>query len=437
MKICFLGAGSTIFAKNVLGDCILTPELSDLDIALYDIDGKRLEDSYLMLKYLSEKYNPSVKIKKYTDRKESLHGADFVVNAIQVGGYKPCTVTDFEIPKKYGLRQTIGDTLGIGGIFRALRTLPVMEEFADDMSQVCSHAYFLNYVNPMAMLTGYMQKYTNIKTVGLCHSVQVCVPWLFDSIGMSDKIEEAGYKIAGINHQAWLLEIFDKNGNDLYPEIKKRAKEERYRTGSAKNDLVRFEIMERFGYYNTESSEHTAEYSPYFIKSRYPELIERFNIPLDEYPRRCVNQIADWEKQRKELVGNERIEHIKSREYAADIIKAMVTDIPYKINGNVLNDGLIDNLPKEACVEVPCLIDRSGISPCHMGNLPEQLAALNRTNINVQLMVLEAYRTKKREDVYMAAYLDPHTSAELSMDEIRALCDELIDAHGNWLPKLH
>ena len=437
MKICFLGAGSTIFAKNVLGDCILTPQFTDLYIALYDIDEKRLEDSFLMLKHLSEKYNSSVKIKKYTDRKESLRNADFVVNAIQVGGYKPCTVTDFEIPKKYGLRQTIGDTLGIGGIFRALRTLPVMEEFADDMSRVCPRAYFLNYVNPMAILTGYMQKHTNIKTVGLCHSVQVCVPWLFDSIGMSDKIQEAGYKIAGINHQAWLLEIYDKNGKDLYPEIKKRAKEEKYRTGSAKNDLVRFEIMDRFGYYNTESSEHVAEYSSYFIKNRYPELIERFNIPLDEYPRRCVNQIADWEKQRKELVGNERIEHIKSREYAADIIKAMVTDIPYKINGNVLNDGLIDNLPKEACVEVPCLIDRSGISPCHMGNLPEQLAALNRTNINVQLMVLEAYRTKKKEDVYMAAYLDPHTSAELSMDEIRALCDELIDAHGKWLPKLH
>lgn len=436
MKITFLGAGSTIFAKNVIGDCILTPEIGDFEVALFDIDAKRLEESFLMLQNINKKYNGKATIKKYENRKDSLRGADFVVNAIQVGGYKPCTVTDFEIPNKYGLKQTIGDTLGIGGIFRALRTLPVMEEFARDMEEVCPNALFLNYVNPMAMLTGYMQRYTSVRTLGLCHSVQVCVPQLFAELGMENYLQEAKYKIAGINHQAWLLNIQDGKGNDLYPEIKKRSLTEEYKERTSK-DLVRLEIMRRFGYYNTESSEHTSEYLPYFIKERYPELIERFNIPLNEYPRRCVLQIEGWEKQRDDLINNVDIVHNKSLEYASRIIRAVVTDTPYRMNGNVLNTDLIDNLPKEACVEVPCLIDRNGVNPCHVGKLPEQLAALNRTNINVQLMTIEAYRSKKKDDVYMAAYLDPHTSAELSLDDIKNLCDDLIEAHGNWLPELH
>lgn len=436
MKITFLGAGSTIFAKNVIGDCILTPEIGDFEVALFDIDAKRLEESFLMLQNINKKYNGKATIKKYENRKDSLRGADFVVNAIQVGGYKPCTVTDFEIPNKYGLKQTIGDTLGVGGIFRALRTLPVMEEFARDMEEVCPNALFLNYVNPMAMLTGYMQRYTSVRTLGLCHSVQVCVPQLFAELGMENYLQEAKYKIAGINHQAWLLNIQDGKGNDLYPEIKKRSLTEEYKERTSK-DLVRLEIMRRFGYYNTESSEHTSEYLPYFIKERYPELIERFNIPLNEYPRRCVLQIEGWEKQRDDLINNVDIVHNKSLEYASRIIRAVVTDTPYRMNGNVLNTDLIDNLPKEACVEVPCLIDRNGVNPCHVGKLPEQLAALNRTNINVQLMTIEAYRSKKKDDVYMAAYLDPHTSAELSLDDIKNLCDDLIEAHGNWLPELH
>ena len=436
MKIAFLGAGSTIFAKNVIGDCILTPEIGDFEVALFDIDAKRLEESFLMLQNINKKYNGKATIKKYENRKDSLRGADFVVNAIQVGGYKPCTVTDFEIPNKYGLKQTIGDTLGIGGIFRALRTLPVMEEFARDMEEVCPNALFLNYVNPMAMLTGYMQRFTSVRTLGLCHSVQVCVPQLFAELGMENYLQEAKYKIAGINHQAWLLNIQDGKGNDLYPEIKKRSLTEEYKERTSK-DLVRLEMMRRFGYYITESSEHTSEYLPYFIKERYPELIERFNIPLNEYPRRCVLQIEGWEKQRDDLINNVDIVHNKSLEYASRIIGAVVTDTPYRMNGNVLNTDLIDNLPKEACVEVPCLIDRNGVNPCHVGKLPEQLAALNRTNINVQLMTIEAYRSKKKDDVYMAAYLDPHTSAELSLDDIKNLCDDLIEAHGKWLPELH
>jgi len=428
-KITFMGAGSTVFAKNVLGDCMLTPALQDFEIALYDIDLQRLKDSETLLKNINENMNQGrARIVAYTDRKEALRGAKYVVNAIQVGGYEPCTVIDFEVPKKYGLRQTIGDTLGIGGIFRALRTIPVLLDFARDMEEVCPDAWFLNYTNPMAILTGAMLRATSIKTVGLCHSVQVCVPHLLEGLGMS--AEGVQWKIAGINHMAWLLEV-TKDGVDLYPEIKERA----LKRETPHNDMVRYEIMKQFGYYVTESSEHNAEYMPYFIKSKYPELIERFNIPLDEYPRRCVNQIKGWEKQRQELVENKNIEHTRSKEYASYIMEAMETDVPYKIGGNVLNTGLITNLPKEAVVEVPCLVDRSGITPCYVGALPPQLAALNMTNINVQLLTIEAALTLKKEHIYHAAMLDPHTASELSIDEIKALCDDLIEAHGDWLPK--
>lgn len=431
-KITFMGAGSTVFAKNVLGDCILSPELGEFDIALYDIDEKRLEDSRRMLESINKNYNGKAKIRAYTDRRAALRGADFVINAIQVGGYKPCTVTDFEVPKKYGLRQTIADTLGIGGIFRALRTIPVLDEFAEDMHKECPRALFLNYTNPMAMLTGYMQRYLDVRTVGLCHSVQVCVKILFEQLGMEEYIGKCRWKIAGINHQAWLTEIVDLAGNDLYPEIKRRSLSGEY-AEKMKNDLVRHDIMHRFGYYNTESSEHTAEYNPYYIKSKYPELIERYNIPLDEYPRRCVNQIAGWEKLQKTLVS-ENVKHEISHEFGMPIIRAVINDVPYKIHGNVLNTGLIDNLPQNACVEVPCMIDGCGVNPCYFGSLPEQCATLNRTNINVQNMTIEAARTRSKEAVYMAAYLDPHTAAELSLDDIKSLCDDLFEAHKGWLP---
>lgn len=436
MKLTFLGAGSTIFAKNVVGDCILAPEIGPFEVALHDIDPKRLEESRLMIEHINKRYGGKATVRAYADRKESLRGADFVVNAIQVGGYEPCTVTDFEVPKKFGLRQTIGDTLGIGGIFRALRTLPVLEDFARDIEEVCPNALFLNYVNPMAMLTGYLQRYTGVKTIGLCHSVQVCVPDLMRELGM-EGAKDVRFRIAGINHQAWLLEVKDKEGHDLYPEIKRRALLPEYEE-STKWDRVRLEIMRRFGYYVTESSEHNSEYMPYFIKARNPELIDRFHIPLDEYPRRCVNQIADWEKMRDGLVHNAEIEHTRSREYASRIIAAVLNNSPCRINANVLNTGhLIGNLPEEACVEVTCLVDGRGVTPTRVGNLPEQCAALNRTNINVQLMTIEAYRSKKKEDIYMAAYLDPHTSAELTMDEIQKMCDALIEAHGSWLPAFH
>ena len=436
VKITFIGAGSTVFAKNVLGDCIMTPELGNFEIALFDIDKQRLDDSHRMLENINRNSGAPAAITATMDRREALKNANFVVNAIQVGGYDPCTITDFEVPKKYGLRQTIADTLGIGGIFRALRTIPVMEGIAKDIEELCPDAWFLNYVNPMAMITGYMQRYTGVKTVGLCHSVQSCVPELFKTFKMEDQLEGCKWQIAGINHQAWLLKVTDKSGKDLYPEIKYRNDHNDGKYDD-KKDLVRLEMMRRFGYYITESSEHTSEYTPYFIKSKYPELIKRFNIPLDEYPRRCVEQISKWVKMRDELVGNKDIQHEKTKEFASYIVKAIYTGEPYRIHGNVLNTGLITNLPSNACVEVPCLVDANGVTPCYVGDLPEQCAALNRTNINVQLLTIEAARTHKKEYIYMAAMLDPHTSAELSIDDIRSLCDDLIEEHGDWLPAFH
>lgn len=432
-KICFIGAGSTVFAKSVLGDCILTPELGEFEISLFDIDPVRLEDSRLMLENINKTYKGKANIKATLNRKEALKGASFVVNAIQVGGYEPCTVTDFEVPKKYGLRQTIADTLGIGGIFRALRTIPVLEDICKDMKEVCPNAMFINYVNPMAMITGYLQKYLWPNTIGLCHSVQSCVPHLFWQLDMSKHTETCKWEIAGINHQAWLLKIEDSNGKDLYPEIKKRSLSGNHQE-KMKHDLVRHDLMHRFGYYITESSEHSAEYVPWYIKSKYPELIKKYNIPLDEYPRRCVWQIESWQNMRKQLVSS-NIEHTKSQEFAAGIINAVVNNTPYVVHGNVLNKGFITNLPDDACIEVKCLIDRTGINPTYVGNLPEQCAAINRTNINVQNMVIKAAHEKRKDLVYMAAYLDPHTQSELSLDDIKSLCDDLFIAHKDWLPK--
>lgn len=431
MKLTFMGAGSTIFPKNVIGDTMLCEPFHDMEVALYDIDGARLEESYLLITKMNDCINGGrATVKKYLgveNRKEALRGADFVVNAIQVGLYDPCTIIDFEIPKKYGLRQTIADTLGIGGIFRGLRTIHVLKDFARDIEEVCPNAWFLNYTNPMAILSGYLQRYTGVKSVGLCHSVQVCVSSLFRHLDMTEKPEECTSKIAGINHMAWLLEITDKDGRDLYPEIRRRAKEKNAR--EKHGDMVRFDYIDKLGYYCTESSEHNAEYNPFYIKQNRPDLIEKFNIPLDEYPRRCVNQIAGWEKQREELMAGGNVQHERSCEYASHIMEAIVTNTPYKLGGNVINRGLISNLPKDACVEVPCLVDRNGITPTYVGDLPLQLAAMNSSNIYPQLLTIEAAHTGKRELIYQAAMMEPHTAAELSTDEIVALCNDLIEAH--------
>ena len=435
LKITFMGAGSTVFVRNVLGDCMRTPALWSAEMALYDIDAERLEESRVMLEALNKNINEGrATIRTYLgeeNRKEALRGARFVVNAIQVGGYEPCTVIDFEIPKKYGLRQTIADTLGIGGIMRGLRTIPVMADFARDMEEVCPDALFLNYTNPMGILTGYMNRYTKIKTVGLCHSVQACSYWLLKALEMDDKIEGRRELIAGINHMGWLLKIADKEGNDLYPEIRRRAAEKN--ATEKHHDMVRYEYIRHLGYYCTESSEHNAEYNPLFIKSKYPEMIEKFNIPLDEYPRRCVNQIAGWKKEWEDIMQGGEITHDRTGEYASYIMEAIVENKPYEIGGNIINHGCIENLPDDACVEVPCLVNGDGIHPCHVGRLPVQLAAMNMTNINVQLMTIEAAVTKKKEAIYQAAMLDPHTAAELNIDDIVAMCDELIEAHGDYM----
>ena len=439
MKITFMGAGSTVFARNVIGDCMCTEALRDSVFALYDIDAKRLEESRAILEAMRAAKGGYGKIECYVgveQRKDALRGANFVVNAIQVGLYDPCTIIDFEVPKKYGLRQTIADTLGIGGIMRALRTIPVMKGFADDMEQVCPDALFLNYTNPMAMLTGFMLRYTPIKTVGLCHSVQVCSEGLLNDLGMQDKLEGRKELIAGINHMAWLIELKDKNGVDLYPEVRSRVDE--YLAKPDACNKVRMEYIKHFGYYVTESSEHNAEYNMFYIKSKYPELIEKYNIPLDEYPRRCINQIERWKNEYAEILETGVKEHTRSNEYASHIMEAVVTGAPYQIGGNVLNTGnLIENLPADACVEVPCLVNGYGVLPCRVGRLPVQCAAMNMTNINVQLLAIEAAVTQKKEHIYQAAMMDPHTGSELDVDTIKKMVDDLIEAHGSYLPAYH
>lgn len=451
-KITFLGAGSSTFVKNVLGDCMQTDCLREYEYALFDIDPIRLEESFRMLSHINRNSNGGkARLIKYSDRKEALRGAKYVVNAIQVGGYDPCTITDFEVPKKYGLRQTIGDTNGIGGIFRALRTIPVMMDFAHDMEEVCPDALFINYTNPMSMLTLAMGRGSSIQTVGLCHSHQVCVPELLTMLGLPQ--DGVRHKIAGINHMAWLLEI-SRNGEDYYPIIKKKAKEgpifDRYAdrrkaagsppveyTPTFHDDLVRFEMMNQFGYYITESSEHSAEYYPYFIKKHHPELIERYNIPLDEYPRRCIWKTEQWNKMAEKLIHNEELTHERSNEYAASIIEALETGKDFSFGGNVMNTGLIDNLPYDCCVEVTCLANAGGIQPTHIGSLPHQLAALNLRQISVHQLVVDAALSGKKDYIYQAALLDPRCSSELTIDETRNLVDDMIAAHGDWLPAYH
>ncbi|MHB1356115.1 MAG: alpha-galactosidase [Anaerolineae bacterium] len=432
VKIAFLGAGSTVFAKNVLGDCLNVPSMRDAQIVLIDLDPVRLHDSEVMLKNINRTLGAEANITSCLagDARTGLAGADFVVNAIQVGGYEPSTVIDFEIPKRFGLRQTIGDTLGIGGIFRSLRTIPVMLDYCHIIEEVAPDALLLNYSNPMAMLTGGILKGSAVRTVGLCHSVQDCASHLCRELDMPS--DDLKWQIAGINHQGWLLSV-SRHGVDLYPEIKRRAELPEFKL----RDAVRFELMKWFGHYVTESSEHTSEYVPWFIKSKAPELIERFRVPLDEYPRRCINQIEHWKKMRTELTADTPLEHRRTTEYASYIIDAVLTGVPFTFGGNVLNKGLITNLPNNCCVEVMCVADRNGVTPTYVGDLPPQCAALTRTNVNVQELTIEAALTRQKQYIYQAALLDPHTAAELTIDEIVAMCDALIEAHGSYLPEYH
>ena len=426
-KIAFIGAGSTVFAKSLLGDILSFPELADSTISLFDIDAERLRTSEIVARKVADALGARPPFEVTTDRRRALDGADYAICMIQVAGYKPGTVIDFEVPKKYGLRQTIADTLGIGGIMRGLRTIPVLLDMCRDMEQLCPDVTFLQYVNPMAMNCWAINRATSIKTVGLCHSVQHTAWQLAGDIGIP--LEEINYTCAGINHMAFYLK-FERDGEDLYPRIRQVIDEGRVPI----YNQVRYELFKRLGYFVTESSEHLAEYLPYFIKRDRPDLIDRFNIPLDEYIARCEIQIMGWDTLRDMLEGGEQVDVRRSVEYGSLIIHSMETGTPRVIYGNVANNGLIDNLPQDCCVEVPCLVDKNGVQPVKVGALPPQLAALMQTNINVQALTVEAALTCKREHIYHAAMLDPHTSAELDLDQIWSLVDDLIEAHGDWLP---
>ena len=432
-KIAFIGAGSTVFTKNLLGDILGFPELANSEIRLMDVDGTRLRTSEVVARKVAEAVGANPVIKSTTDRREALKGADYVICMIQVAGYKPGTVIDFEIPKKYGLRQTIADTLGIGGIMRGLRTIPVLLSIAHDMEELCPDALFLNYVNPMCMNQWAISRGSAIATVGLCHSVPHTAHELAHDIGVP--YEDINYLVAGINHMAFYLKFEHKRtGENLYPLIQKVVDDGRI----PDKNRVRYEMFQRLGYFVTESSEHFSEYTPYFIKRDRPDLIEEYNIPLDEYIRRCEVQIQGWESLRAELEDHDAPLHVqRSVEYGSLIIHSMETGIPRVVYGNVANHGIIDNLPQGCSVEVPCLVDRKGIQPTIIGAIPPQLAALMQTNVNVQSLTVEAALTGKREHIYHAAMLDPHTSAELTLDNIWHMVDDLIEAHGSWLPAYH
>ncbi len=430
-QIALIGAGSTVFAKNLLGDILSFPELSSSTIYLHDIDEARLRTSEIVANRLARTLEAQATIIATTDRREALAGADYVITMFQIGGYKPSTVIDFEIPKKYGLRQTIADTLGIGGIMRGLRTIPVLLDLCREMETLCPDAWLLNYVNPMAMNCWAISRATSIKTVGLCHSVQGTAEQLARDINVP--VDEVNYLCAGINHMAFYLR-FERRGEDLYPLICQVIADGRVPDWNR----VRYEVLANLGYFVTESSEHFSEYVPWFIKRDRPDLITQYHIPLDEYITRCENQIAAWEMMRGFLEDDSlELSVERTHEYGAYIIHSLETGTPRVIYGNVPNDHLIDNLPAGCCVEVPCLVDGNGIQPTKIGYLPPQLAALMQTNVNVQALTVEAALTRKREHIYHAAMLDPHTAAELDLGQIRALVDDLIAAHGEWLPEYH
>ena len=439
-KITFIGAGSTIFLRHLLGDALLMPSLSNAEIALMDIDEQRLAESELVARRVVETLKAGASVTATTSRREALDGADFVIVSVQIGGYKPCTVTDFEIPKKYGLRQTIADTLGIGGIMRGLRTVPFLWNLCADMEELCPDAVMLQYVNPMAInCWAIRERFPNIRTVGLCHSVPNTLFELTHDLDIP--MADVRYRVAGINHVAFFLNFeqrVDGGWRDLYPELRRQyaegliPKENPVRPRCP--NLVRYEMMNQLGYFLTESSEHFAEYCPWFIKDGREDLIESYGIPLDEYPTRCEEQIAEWQDHFARLKGGEAMEIESSNEYAAVIMNAMVTGDPATIYGNVTNDGAISNLPDDCIVEVPCMVDSNGIQPTGIGALPPQLAAMMKTNINVQELTVAALTEENREHIFHAAMFDPHTAAELDVRQIRAMTEEMLAAHRDWLP---
>jgi alpha-galactosidase len=440
-KITFIGAGSAVFMKNIVGDILQRPALAGADIRLMDINPQRLEESVVIANKLIDTLGVSARVESFSDQRKALDGTDFVVVCFQIGGYEPATVTDFEVPKKYNLRQTIADTLGVGGIMRGLRTVPHLWSICEDLLEVAPNAVMLQYVNPMAINTwAIAEKYPSIRQVGLCHSVQGTAHELANDLDIP--YDEIRYRSAGINHMAFFLNFEhrqpDGSYKDLYPELRRA-----YREGRAPKpgwnprcpNKVRYEMMMRLGYFVTESSEHFAEYTPYFIKEGREDLIEKFGIPLDEYPKRCIEQIAKWNRTSEEYRNANTIEVKPSKEYASSIVNSVWTGEPSVIYGNLRNNGVISSLPDKAAVEVACLVDDNGLQPTYVGDLPPQLTALMRTNINVQELTVAALMTENREHIYHAAMMDPHTAAELDLDQIWNLVDDLIEAHGTWLPE--
>lgn len=421
-KISFIGAGSVVFTKNLICDILQVPGLAGSGICLMDIDPARLKVSEILARKVAERLGVPARIEATTDLDRACEGARYVISTIQVGGYKPATVTDFEIPKKYGLRQTIADTLGVGGVFRALRTMPEIVKIGRALARCgAPDPLFLNYTNPMAMNMMAVDRAVGVPAVGLCHSVQGTSRQLAQYVGLP--YEDIGYKVAGINHVAFFLE-FKYRGRDAYPLLF-RAMEDPQVFAS---DKVRFEMMRRLGYFVTESSEHFSEYCPWFIHHG-GEVVRKFGIPLDEYLRRCESILATWHDTERRMLADESVEIGRSIEYGSQIIAAMETGVPVTVYGNVRNRSLIPNLPEGCCVEVPCLVDRQGLQPTVVGPLPPQLAAMCRSNIAVQELAVEACLTGKREHIYHAVMMDPHTSSQLTLDRIWAMCDELIEAH--------
>ncbi|MEO1249201.1 MAG: alpha-glucosidase/alpha-galactosidase [Pseudomonadota bacterium] len=440
-KIAFIGAGSTVFTKAIVGDVLQRAALADAEIALMDIDAERLDLSSVVAKKLISTLNVGATVTTHKDQRQALDGADFVVVAFQIGGYEPCTVTDFEVPKKFGLRQTIADTLGVGGIMRGIRTVPHLWKVCEDMRAVCPDAIMLQYVNPMAInMWAIAEKYPDIKAVGLCHSVQGTAKELAHDLDIP--IEKIRYHCAGINHMAFYLKfeeiMEDGTYRDLYPDLHRGYAEGRFPKAPISNprcpNKVRYEMMRRLGLFVTESSEHFAEYVPWFIKRDRPDLIEKFGIPLDEYPERCIGKADEWAVRAKEYREANDIVVKASHEYASEIMNSAWTGTPSVIYGNVKNDGLITSLPENCSVEVPCLVDRNGIQPTKIGDLPPQITSLIRTNINVQELTVAALMEENRDHIYHAAMMDPHTAAELDLDQIWNLVDDMLEAHGDWLP---
>lgn len=440
--ITFIGAGSTVFTKNIAGDILQRPSVRDATIRLMDINHQRLEESEIVVGKMAKTLGGHAKVETYTDQRRALDGADFVVCCFQVGGYDPCTITDFEVPKKFGLRQTIADTLGIGGIMRGIRTVPHLWSICEDMMEVAPNAIMMQYVNPMAINTWAIgAKYPEIRQVGLCHSVQGTAGELARDLDID--VSEIRYKAAGINHMAFYMHFehrqADGSYRDLYPDLRKGYLEGAIPKPSSWNprcpNKVRYEMLMRLGYFVTESSEHFAEYTPYFIKRDRPDLIEKFGIPLDEYPKRCIEQIERWENQARQYREANEVTVEASHEYASEIVNSVVTGEPSVIYGNVRNAGFIPQLPDGCAVEVPTLVDENGLQPTVVKDIPPQLIALMRTNINVQDLTVQALLTENPEHIYHAAMMDPHTAAELDLDQIWELTNDLLVAHGDWMPQ--